>query len=172
MTTDRWMRSVLVSGGVAGVRPTPVSADIQADRSAGGRGPLMARLGLCQEFLPGPHVRATAQERAALALGHASPHAELDVVVEGVGEALGPHHAAEAPGLHPVLRGSLDEQLVRVEVTTGGVGRPVAVDGRADETGVAVTAWRADGLGQASGHATCLSCRDRVRGPVRVVTWR
>ena len=63
---------------------------------------------------PGRDVRPAAQQRPALALGHAAPDAELDPVVQGVGQALGAHRAAHADGLGAVLRGPLHEQRVRV----------------------------------------------------------
>ena len=73
---------------------------------------------------PGRDVRPAAQQRPALTLGHAAPHAELDAVVEGVGQALGADRAAHADGLRAVLRGTLDEQRVRVCPPACGPGRP------------------------------------------------
>ena len=78
-------------------------------------------LAVCSSALPGLDVRAPAQQGATLALGQAAPHAELDPVVEGVGEALG---ANRAPAGRPTWRDAgppLDEQLVRAApVATGG----------------------------------------------------
>jgi anion-transporting ArsA/GET3 family ATPase len=81
-----------------------------------------------EQLLPGPYVGTPAQQRAALALGHAPPDAELDAVVEGVGKALHPHGAAHADGLGAVLRRTGHEQVVGVRLDAGGVCRPV-VDG-------------------------------------------
>ena len=69
-----------------------------------------------QQHAPADDVRAAAQQRTALPLGHPAPHAELDAVVQRVGEALGAHRAAAAHRLGAVLRGPGDEQLVRVGV--------------------------------------------------------
>ena len=59
-------------------------------------------------------VRTTAEERAALALGHAAPDAPLDLVVERLGEALGAHRAPSAELLGLVLLRTAHEQLVRL----------------------------------------------------------
>ena len=74
---------------------------------------------------PGDHVRPAAQQGAALTLGHPAPDAELDAVVERVGQALGAHRAAHADGLGPVLGSALDEQGVRVRGAARATGRPV-----------------------------------------------
>lgn len=130
------------------------------------------RLGVREELPPGTDIRPAPQQRAALPLGHATPDTELHVIVQGVRQALCSHQAAEAAGLHPVLRGTLDEQLVRVDVPAGRDSGPVAVGDAADDTGgTAATTSSGDGRGWASGHATCLSRETVVKGPVRV-TWR
>ena len=67
-----------------------------------------------EQVAPRGDIRTTAEQCAALALSHAAPHAELDAVVEGIGQAVGAHDATGANGLGPVLGGSLDEQGVRV----------------------------------------------------------
>src|SRR5580658_2293909 len=78
-----------------------------------------------QQIAPGGDVGPAAQQCAALPLGHASPHTKLNAIVEGVGEALGPHRAATADQLGPVLRRALDEELVRVSSLTRGTRSPV-----------------------------------------------
>ena len=70
--------------------------------------------GLLEQAGPGPHVRPALEQGPALALGHPAPHAVLDPVVEGVGQALGAHDAALADDLGLVLGGPLHEQLVGV----------------------------------------------------------
>jgi hypothetical protein len=67
-----------------------------------------------EQVAPRGDIRASAEQCATLALSHAAPHAELDAVVEGIGQAVGAHDATGANGLGPVLGGSLDEQGVRV----------------------------------------------------------
>ena len=66
-----------------------------------------------EDAAPRDDVRPLAEDGPALALGHASPDAPLDLVVEGLGEALGPHRATGTHLLRAVLRGAADEQLVR-----------------------------------------------------------
>ena len=58
---------------------------------------------------PGDHVRPTAQQGAALTLGHAAPYAELDAIVERVRQALCADGAAPADQLGPVLCRALDD---------------------------------------------------------------
>jgi len=70
-------------------------------------------------------VGAPAQQGPALALGEAAPHAELDAMVEGVGEALGAHRAAQAHGLGAVLGRALDEEAVGVRPAAGRVDGPI-----------------------------------------------
>src|SRR5690606_35920719 len=74
---------------------------------------------------PAHHVRVPAQQCPALTLGHATPHSELDAVVERVGQALVPHRAAPADPLGDVLLGPLDEQRVRIPVPACCQARPV-----------------------------------------------
>ena len=64
------------------------------------------------------------EQRAALALGHAAPDAELDAVVERVGAALQDHRAVPADHRGLALRGPADEQLVGVGLATAGLGYP------------------------------------------------
>jgi hypothetical protein len=82
------------------------------------------RPGAVEQLAPAHDVRPAAQQCAALALGHAAPHPELDAVVERVGQALGAHRAAHADGLGPVLRRAGHEQLVGVGVAARRRGDP------------------------------------------------
>ena len=115
-------------GGSAGGRARPGRA---AGRGCGA-GRLADRCGRAlrvgEQLLPGGDVGAALQDGPALALGHAAPDAELDPVVQGVGQALGPDRAGQAHGLGPVLSGTGDEELVRVGVVAGRGSGPV-VDG-------------------------------------------
>jgi anion-transporting ArsA/GET3 family ATPase len=86
---------------------------------------LVAVHGRFEHLAPAGHLRMTAQQRTALALGHASPDPELDPVVEGVRQALVPHWTAAADPLRHVLLGTLDEQSVRVAIATRGDAGPV-----------------------------------------------
>jgi hypothetical protein len=68
---------------------------------------LIARV--LEQVTPGSHVGPPTEQRTTLPLGHATPHAEFDPVVECVREALGPDWATAADQLGPVLRRALDE---------------------------------------------------------------
>ena len=70
-------------------------------------------------------VRTATQQRTTLTLGHAAPHAPLDLVVESLGEALGTDRAPGAHLLGLVLLGPADEELVRLRATAHGLGGPV-----------------------------------------------
>src|SRR3954469_17339882 len=78
-----------------------------------------------EQATPRLDVRATAQQCAALTLGHAAPHAELDPVVERVSEALGADHARHADGLRAILSRPLNEERVRICCPAGTLRRPV-----------------------------------------------
>src|ERR671911_614783 len=56
---------------------------------------------------------ATAQQRTALTLGHAAPDTPLDLVVQCLGQALGPHGATRAHLLGLVLLRAAHEECVR-----------------------------------------------------------
>src|SRR5215467_8240072 len=103
---------------------------VSCSRSAGDqfvfRLALVLVAGLLKEVPPGGDVGAAAQQGAALPLGHAAPDAELDAVVQGVGQALGPHGAATADQLGPVLCRTLDEKLVWVRLLARGTTGPVS----------------------------------------------
>ena len=73
-------------------------------------------------------IRSRELERtyAALPLGHASPDAELDSVVERIRKALRANRASPADQLGAILRCSLDEQFVRVGSLACGACGPVS----------------------------------------------
>ena len=87
--------------------------------------PLVLVTGALQQLAPRRHVGAAAEQRPALALGHATPDAELDAVVQRIGQALGADSAAAADQLGPVLRRALNEELVRISSLARGAGGPV-----------------------------------------------
>src|ERR1022692_4402245 len=78
-----------------------------------------------EHFTPGDDIGPPPQQRAPLTFGHAAPYAELDPVVECVGQALGADGAAPADQLGPVLRRALDEELVRVRSLARGARGPI-----------------------------------------------
>src|SRR3954454_11368538 len=71
-------------------------------------------------------MRMTAQQSPPLPFRHASPDAELDPVVQGVGEALVADRAAAADPFRHVLLGALHEQRVRIATLTRRHAGPVA----------------------------------------------
>src|SRR3954447_3491039 len=91
--------------------------------------------GVLEQLLPRRDVRPAAQQRPALALGHATPDPELNAVVQRIGEALRAYDAAEATSLDAVLRRTLDEEVVRVGVPAGAESGPVTLSGCADQVG-------------------------------------
>ena len=54
------------------------------------------------------------EQGAALTLGHAAPHAELDAVIQRVCAAFGDHRTVPADDGGLALSGAADEELVRV----------------------------------------------------------
>src|SRR4051812_23985968 len=77
------------------------------------------------EHGPPGGVRTATEERSALTLGHAAPHAPLDLVVERLGEALGAYRASGAQLLGLVLLGTTDEELVGLRLPARRAGGPV-----------------------------------------------
>ena len=57
-------------------------------------------------------------ELSALPLGHPAPDSELDLVVEGVGKALGHHRALTADDSRPFLGRAGHEQFVGISGAT------------------------------------------------------
>ena len=64
------------------------------------------------------------EQGAALALGHATPHSELDAVVQRVGAALGDDRTVPADDRGLALGSPTNEQLVRIGRTTQSLGYP------------------------------------------------
>ncbi len=58
------------------------------------------------------------EQRAALSFGHATPDAELDPVVQGIGTALRDHRAVPTDHRGFALGGAADEQLIRISGAT------------------------------------------------------
>src|SRR5690606_22495739 len=83
-----------------------------------------------EDVAPALDVRLATQQGAALALGHSTPDAPLDAVVESFGETLGADAAPVAHELGAVLLGSLHEQIVRLAQTRGFLGPILVPHGR------------------------------------------
>src|SRR5256885_11262620 len=75
---------------------------------------------------PARHLRMPAQQSPPLAFGHATPHPELDPVVERVCQALVPHRTAATDPLRDVLLRALDEERVRIPVPARRHAGPVS----------------------------------------------
>jgi hypothetical protein len=107
--------------------PRDGSAGLRHGAPVTGGGPaglvLLARRS--QERPPRRHLWPAAEQRPALAFGHAPPHSELNAIVKGVCEALGANRAPLADELCSVLRGSLNKQLIRVTAPTRRPARPI-----------------------------------------------
>ena len=88
---DRADRPALTATSPASSPIRPGPDDVGVAAQAGRPGAVAGRL---EQGAPGADVGPALEQRAALALGHAAPHAELGAVVEGVGEALGDDRAA------------------------------------------------------------------------------
>src|SRR5690242_3003412 len=82
--------------------------------------------GALEQIAPRGDVRAPAEQRTPLPLGHPAPDAELDSVVERIRKALRANRASPADQLGAILRCSLDEQLVRVGSLACGACGPVS----------------------------------------------
>jgi hypothetical protein len=77
-----------------------------------------------EERTPGRDIRSALEQCPTLTLRHTAPDAELGVVVQRVGEALGDHRAAHADLLGAVLGSPPDEQGVGHGLAAGAVLRP------------------------------------------------
>ena len=108
-TSSCWReRAVAAPARSAGARST---ADVGTARLHVDTGVLDHRR--LEQRAPRRDVRTLAQDGPALALGHATPHAPLDLVVQRLGQALGADGATATHELGTVLLGPSDEQLVR-----------------------------------------------------------
>ena len=58
------------------------------------------------------------EQRASLTFGHATPDAEPDPVVQGIGTALRDHRAVPTDHRGFALGGAADEQLIRISGAT------------------------------------------------------
>ena len=94
-----------------------------ADQERGSDGAAVLALG-GEELGPGHHLGMLLEQGAALTLGHAAPHTELDAVVQGVGAALGDHRAVPADDRGLALGGAANEELIGIGRAAPGLGHP------------------------------------------------
>jgi hypothetical protein len=64
------------------------------------------------------------EQSAALTFGHATPHAELDSIVERIGAALRDYRAVPADHRGFALGGAADEQLIGIGLSAPRLGNP------------------------------------------------
>jgi hypothetical protein len=64
------------------------------------------------------------QQCPTLTLGHATPHTELNAVVEGIGTALRDHRAVPADDRGLALGGPTDEQFIGIGLPASGLRHP------------------------------------------------
>ena len=77
-----------------------------------------------EELGPGNHLGVLLEQGATLTLGHATPHAELHPVVQGVGAALGDHRAVPANDRGLALRGATHEEFIGIRPAAASLGHP------------------------------------------------
>jgi hypothetical protein len=77
-----------------------------------------------EEIGPGNDLGVLLEQRATLALGHATPYAELDAVIKSVCAAFGDDRAVPADHCGFALGRAADEQLVGVGLSATGLGNP------------------------------------------------
>lgn len=64
------------------------------------------------------------EQRAALSFGHATPDAELNPVVQGIGTTLRDHRAVPTDHRGLALSRATDKQLIRISGATQALGYP------------------------------------------------
>jgi hypothetical protein len=67
-----------------------------------------------EEVRPGNNFGVLLEQRTALPLGHPTPHAELDPVVQGIGSTFEDHRAVPADHCGFALSGAADEEFIRI----------------------------------------------------------
>src|SRR5690606_17238102 len=89
---------------------------------------LVFPFGRFEQVTPARHLRPPAQQRTTLACGHPSPDAEIDAVVQRLGQTFSAYRTAHTHQLGPVLLGSAHEQTIRIGVAARRMNAPVRVD--------------------------------------------
>ena len=96
--------------------PDHVGAFLEASRRIGALGG--------EEVGPGHHLWMLLEQGATLPLRHAAPHAELHLVVQGVGAAFGDHRTVPADDCGLALSGSAHEEFIGIRTAAAGLGHP------------------------------------------------
>jgi hypothetical protein len=74
-----------------------------------------------EEFCPGDDFRVLLEQGTTLTFGHATPHAELDPIVEGVGTAFQDHRAMPADDRGFALGSPAHEKFIGIGLATTGL---------------------------------------------------
>ena len=77
-----------------------------------------------EEIRPGHYFGVLLEKGAALPFGHATPHTELDSVVERIGATFQDHRAVPADDGGFALRGTPHEQFIWIGLAAPGLGYP------------------------------------------------
>jgi hypothetical protein len=77
-----------------------------------------------EELGPGNDLGVLLEQGAALALGHATPHAEFDTVVQGVSTAFKDHRAMPADNGGLALGSAAYKELIWISLAAPGLGYP------------------------------------------------
>jgi len=78
----------------------------------------------CEELGPGNDLGMLLEQSAALAFGHATPHAEFDAVVQRVGTAFEDHRAVPADDCGLALCGAANEEFIGICLAASRLGYP------------------------------------------------
>ena len=78
----------------------------------------------CEELGPGNDLGMLLEQSAALAFGHATPHAEFDAVVQRVGTAFEDHRAVPADDGGLALGGASYEEFIWIGLAASSLGHP------------------------------------------------
>jgi hypothetical protein len=77
-----------------------------------------------EELGPGNHLGVLLEQRAPLTFGHATPDAEFDPVVQGVGAAFEDHRAVPADDGGFALGGASYEEFIWIGLAASSLGHP------------------------------------------------
>ena len=77
-----------------------------------------------EELSPRNHLGMLLEQSAALAFGHAAPHAEFDAVIQRVGAAFEDHRTMPTDNGRLALGGAAYEELIGIGLAASGLGHP------------------------------------------------
>jgi hypothetical protein len=77
-----------------------------------------------EELGPGNHLGVLLEQGAALAFGHATPDAEFDAVIQGVGATFENHGTVSADDGGLALGGAAYEEFIGIGLAASSLGYP------------------------------------------------